>query len=293
VSHTCRLFAPAKINLYLHVTGQRADGYHLLDSLVVFAAGIGDWVTVKPSIGLSFKVTGTQSAALADTARADNLVVRAAQALATAAGRQLDCAIELEKNLPLASGIGGGSSDAATTLLALCQFWQLDKTTVPLEKIARRLGQDVVACLYRRACYFQGIGDQIILAPAVPQAALVLVNPQVHVPTPAVFQARQGGFSPAAPLEPHPESLPALVTALQQNHNDLYAPAAQLAPVIAACLAAVTSSPECLFAAMSGSGATCFGLYADDEAAAQAVAQLRTNHPTWWVAQGRLPFVEE
>lgn len=290
---TCSLFAPAKINLYLHVIGKRNDGYHLLDSLVVFAAGIGDRVTVKPAMHFSFAVTGLYAPSLSATATADNLVVRAAQALAAAAGRPLECALVLEKNLPPASGIGGGSSDAATTLLALCQFWQLDKSSIPLEKIARRLGQDVVACLYRRPCYFQGIGDQIMQAPALPAAALVLVNPNVHVPTPAVFQARRGAFSAAALLDPHPTSLSGLVLALQQRHNDLYAPAAQLASVIAECLDAVTATSDCLFAAMSGSGATCFGLYADDAQAAAAVTRLHAEHPTWWVAQGRLPFTED
>lgn len=282
--------APAKINLYLHVTGKRADGYHLLDSLVVFAHGIGDSITVAPAPTFSFQVTGPQAGALGDTADADNLVVRAAQALATAVNKPLACSITLDKHLPLASGIGGGSSDAAATLLALLQFWGLTVQDAPLEAIARQLGQDVVVCLYRRPAYFEGIGDQIRFAPALPGAALVLANPGAHVPTPAVFKARQGGFSAPAPLEPMPAMLPALITQLKARHNDLYAPAAALAPVIGDCLTAVRDTSDCLFGAMSGSGATCFGLYADDATAAQAAAQLRAQHPGWWVAQGRLPF---
>ncbi len=283
--------APAKINLYLHVTGKRADGYHLLDSLVVFADGIGDSITIAPAPSFSFRVTGPQAGALGATTYADNLVVRAAQALAGAANRPLNCSITLDKHLPLASGIGGGSSDAAATLLALLKFWNIAPDAVPLEAIARQLGQDVVVCLYRRAAYFEGIGDHIRFAPAVPGAALVLANPGAHVPTPAVFKARQGAFSVAAPLEPMPGDLPALIAQLKARHNDLYAPAAALAPVIAACLTAVQATPDCLFGAMSGSGATCFGFYADDAAAAMAVTQLRARHPDWWVAQGRLPFI--
>jgi len=287
---TIRRFAPAKINLYLHVTGKREDGYHLLDSLVAFAGGIGDWVTITPTTTFACQITGPQAAGL--TEDENNLVVRAARALATATGRDLQCQITLEKHLPLASGIGGGSSDAAATLLALIDFWQLDAATLPLEAIARQLGQDVVACLYRQTCAFRGIGDVIALTPPLPAAALVLVNPQVQVPTPAVFKHRQGAFTPAAPLEPFPTDLPALITQLRTRHNDLFAPATTLAPIIGTCQAALAATADCLFAAMSGSGATCFGLYATTEQATRATATLQTAHPTWWIASGRLPFVE-
>lgn len=287
------LFAPAKINLYLHVTGKRADGYHELDSLVTFAGNIGDRVTVEPSPGFSFAVVGAQAAALQQADAADNLVVRAAQALAAASGQVLQCRITLEKNLPLASGIGGGSSDAAATLLALCRFWNLPLDMTLLENIARPLGQDIVVCLHRRAAYFEGIGDYIRFAPPLPQAGLLLANPGAHVPTPAVFKARQGAFSAPAPLAPHPMTLADLVAQLRDRRNDLYAPAIALAPVIATCLQAVQATPNCLFAAMSGSGATCFGLYADAAQAAQAAAALRAHHPDWWIAAGMMPFIQE
>lgn len=285
-------FAPAKINLYLHVTGRRADGYHLLDSLVVFATGIGDVVHIAPAPALQFKVTGSQAAALQDCAAADNLVLRAAHALASSTGRDLACAITLEKHLPAASGIGGGSSDAAATLLALAEFWGVPPQTLPLSEIARMLGQDVACCLYRQPCYFQGIGDVLAPAPALPACGIVLVNPLVPVSTPAVFKQRQGEFSAAAPLLPAPKTLAELASQLRARRNDLYASAVTLAPVIGDCLQAMQALPDGAFAAMSGSGATCFGLFADASAADAAAANMRRQYPTWWVASGTLPFVE-
>lgn len=285
-------FAPAKINLYLHVTGRRADGYHLLDSLVVFAAGIGDAVHIAPAPELQFNVTGSQAAVLRDCAAADNLVLRAAHALAAALGKKLNCAITLEKHLPAASGIGGGSSDAAATLLALAEFWNVPPQTLSLDEIARTLGQDVACCLYRQPCYFEGIGDVLAPAPALPACGIVLVNPQVPVPTPAVFKQRQGEFSAPAPLSPTPGTLAELATQLRARRNDLYAPAVALAPVIGDCLQAMQTLPGCAFAAMSGSGATCFGLFADHAAAKTAAHELQRRQPAWWVASGTLPYAE-
>lgn len=282
------MFAPAKINLYLHVTGRRDDGYHLLDSLVGFAA-IGDRITIVPGTHFQLTIAGPFGSALAEGDPNANLAVRAARALAAATGRELDCRIILEKNLPLASGIGGGSSDAATTLLALAMLWDLPSTALPLADLARGLGQDVVSCLYRRACYFQGIGDMIAPGPDLPPCGIVLVNPDIQVPTPAVFKARTGAFSSPAPLTP-PHDLADLVTQLRARRNDLYAPAVQLAPAIAACLNAVTTMPDCLLARMSGSGATCFGLFADSAQAETARAMLASRHPGWWIAAGALPF---
>ncbi len=285
-------FAPAKINLYLHVIGRRTDGYHLLDSLVVFAAGIGDVVRIAPAPMLQFSVTGPQAAALRDCAAEDNLVLRAARALAAATRHDLACAITLEKHLPAASGIGGGSSDAAATLLALARFWGVTPETLPLPDIARTLGQDVVSCLYRRPCYFQGIGDAVTLAPLLPHCGIVLANPGLHVPTPAVFKQRAGAFSAPAPLAPAPTTLAELAHQLHARRNDLYAPAVALAPAIGDCLQAMQTLPGCAYAAMSGSGATCFGLFADGAAAKTAAHELQRQQPAWWVAAGTLPYVE-
>lgn len=284
------IFAPAKINLYLHVTGRRDDGYHLLDSLVGFAA-IGDRLTVTSAPSFEFTLTGPFAPALAHTDPNANLVVRAARALATATGRDLPCRIILEKNLPLASGIGGGSSDAAAVLLALALLWDLPSTALPLTEIARGLGQDVAACLYRRSCYFRGVGDVVEPAPELPSCGIMLINPMVQVATPSVFKARTGKFSSAAPLVPT-KNLDDLAAQLRQRRNDLYEPAIQVAPEIADCLSAVAAAPECLLARMSGSGATCFGLFSNVAHAEAARAAVASHHPGWWTAAGAFPFKE-
>ncbi len=249
--------APAKINLYLHVVGQRPDGYHLLDSLVVFAEA-GDRLSAVGAPDLSLVVTGPFATGL--HGEADNLVLRAARALAAelrvfAAGR-----ITLEKNLPIASGIGGGSADAAATLRLLCRLWGI----VPgqqLDRIALALGADVPVCLHGRPAHMSGIGERLRPAPVLPAAGMVLINPGIGVSTPAVFRARTGEYSrPAALPEAWPDAA-SLAATLHATRNDLQPAARQLAPVIGDVLEALTADRTCLLARMSGSGATCFGLY--------------------------------
>lgn len=275
-------FAPAKINLHLHVVGRRTDGYHLLDSLVVFA-GIGDRLTVSPSGRLTLSVTGPFASGL--EAEADNLVLRAAQALAARAGIPATGALVLEKNLPVASGIGGGSADAAATLRLLCRFWQLEPTV--FGSLAASLGADVPVCLASRPALMSGIGEVLAPAPALPDAGIVLVNPGVAVSTPAVFRARTGPFSdPAGFPESGWRDAGALVAALQATRNDLEPPARQLAPAIGDALDTLAAIPGCLLARMSGSGATCFGLFPSTRAA-RAAAQA-TIRDGWWVWGGAL-----
>ncbi|MEJ0063412.1 MAG: 4-(cytidine 5'-diphospho)-2-C-methyl-D-erythritol kinase [Alphaproteobacteria bacterium] len=288
--HTITMFAPAKINLYLHVTGRREDGYHLLDSLVAFA-DIGDRIAVEAADRFEFALTGPMAASLAGENPEGNLAVRAAKTLALAAKKPLNFKITLEKNLPIASGIGGGSTDAAAALLALARFWNLRPETLPLHEIARGLGQDIPACLLRRPCYFRNIGDELDPAPNLPRTGIVLANPGLSVPTPAVFKRRQGDFSPPARLEPA-ATLQDLIAALKTRRNDLYAPAIELAPAIADCLNAVAATQDCLLARMSGSGATCFGLYETAALAGAAAAALQKQHPDWWVQSGVVPFAD-
>jgi 4-diphosphocytidyl-2-C-methyl-D-erythritol kinase len=287
------IFAPAKINLYLHVVGRRADGYHLLDSLVTFVDGVGDRLRIIPAEAFSLHIEGEAAGALAATAVNDNLVTRAAHALAKATGKRLNCKIILDKDMPIASGIGGGSSDAAACLLGLCQFWQIDADMEILMPIARSLGQDVVACLTQQTCYFRGIGDEIAESPSLPKAAILMVNPRQPVPTPAVFAARSGAFSQAAEFASRPTDLAALIKSLESCRNDLTAPALTIAPVIKQCLQALQNSEACLYTTMSGSGATCFGLFADSAQAAAAGTKLRQHHPDWWIRQGTIPFIAE
>ncbi|HEY8611327.1 MAG TPA: 4-(cytidine 5'-diphospho)-2-C-methyl-D-erythritol kinase [Roseomonas sp.] len=269
--------APAKINLYLHVTGRRADGYHLLDSLVVFA-GAADLVTVKPSEGLSLEIGGPEAGALA--AEPDNLVLRAARLLAEAADRRLPgVALRLEKRLPVASGIGGGSADAAAALRALDRFWGLEMEASRLEALALRLGADVPVCVASRPARMSGVGEVLSAAPGLPAFGLVLANPRVSLPTPHVFTARTGPFSPAAALSAGWADAAAMAAALRVLRNDLEPPALALCPPIAEVLAALGALPGALMARMSGSGATCFAVFADAEVAARAAGTLPA---AWW-----------
>jgi len=264
--------ARAKVNLALHVVGRRADGYHLLDSLVAFA-DFGDVVTVEPAPSLRLSITGPMAAGL--SAGPDNLVLKAAQIL----GSRLGAAITLEKRLPIASGIGGGSADAAATVQALCALWGC---VLPDADQMLALGADVPVCLAGQSCRMAGIGDQISPL-ALPPAHLVLVNPGVGLSTAAVFGAlARRDNPPLPPAAPMPDAA-ALATYLRHCRNDLEAPALSLVPQIGAVLAALQGQTGCLLARMSGSGATCFGLFASASAAKAAATALRAQSVAWWV----------
>ena len=267
-------FAPAKVNLALHVLGRRADGYHLLDSLVVFA-GVGDRVRAAAADSLALTVTGPFATALAG--EADNLVLRAARALADSAGIVPRAHLTLDKHLPVASGIGGGSADAAAALRVLAQSWNVPEATADL---ALTLGADVPVCLAGRPARMGGIGGALAPAPRLPPCGLVLVNPGVAVATPAVFQARAGAFSPPLDLPARWPDAAAMADDLARLRNDLEMPALALEPAIGAVLAALRARPDVWLARMSGSGATCFGL-CPTPAAARAVAAALTR-PGWW-----------
>lgn len=273
--------APAKVNLYLHVLGRRDDGYHLLDSLVVFA-GVGDGIAVAPAADLALSVDGPMAAHI--PAGPDNLVLRAARGLAEMAGIDRGAHIRLTKRLPVASGIGGGSADAAATLRALCALWRLAPDPVDMAALALRLGADVPVCLAGAPAFFGGIGEAIEPVPPLPDVWLVLVNPGVPVSTPAIFKARRGDFSQAGRFDgPLPDAA-ALFERLGRCRNDLAEPAMTLAPVIGEVLAELAGQPGCGLARMSGSGATCFGLFAGEGEARAAAAALAADHGGWWVA---------
>ena len=272
--------APAKVNLYLHVTGKRADGYHLLDSLVVFA-GIGDTVTVEPAGTLSLTVDGPGAAGL--PCDDGNIVLRAARALALAADVRGGAAIRLTKVLPVASGIGGGSTDAAAALRALERLWRVDLPAGRRQALALGLGADLPVCLAGRPARMSGIGEILAPVPPLPPAWLVLTNPRVPLSTPAVFKARAGCFSDPAPLETTPRDAAHLAALLAARRNDLTDAAISLVPAVATALDVLAAQPGCLLSRMSGSGATCLGLFsarADAEAAAQSLTQAQ---PAWWI----------
>ena len=269
--------ARAKVNLALHVVGRREDGYHLLDSLVAFA-DFGDVVTVQSAPALHLSITGPMAQGL--SSGPDNLVIKAAQAL----GHPLGAAITLDKHLPVASGIGGGSADAAATLQALCALWGCD---LPDAAKVLALGADVPVCLAGQSCRMAGIGDKI--SPVVlPPAHLVLVNPGVGLGTALVFSALTcRDNAPLPPPEPMPD-VASLASYLHRCRNDLQAPALSLVPQIGAVLSALSAQTGCLLARMSGSGATCFGLFATALAAQTAASALRAQSAGWWVQAGAM-----
>ena len=278
--------APAKLNLYLHVVGKRDDGYHLLDSLVAFA-DIADRVTALPAPRLSLAIAGPFARDLADDDKS-NLVWRAAEALARQLGREPAVALTLEKNLPIASGIGGGSSDAAATLKALLDLWQAKLEHGALAELAATLGADVPVCLAAIPSWLGGIGERTEPALALPRAALVLVNPGIALPTASVFKARRGAYSTPARFIAAPADASALAALLAERHNDLTDAAIAQVPAIATVLERLRAADGALIARMSGSGATCFALFASDQAAKAAAAGLRAANPGWWVVAGRL-----
>jgi 4-diphosphocytidyl-2-C-methyl-D-erythritol kinase len=277
-------FAPAKVNLYLHVTGRQDDGYHLLDSLVAFV-DVGDRLTVQPAACLSLAVDGPEAADLALVGD-DNLVLRAARLLADRAGIAAGAALHLAKHLPVAAGIGGGSSDAAAALLALKRLWRIAMGDKALGDLGARLGADVPACLYGRAVWVRGIGERLESAGALPKAGILLANPRRGLPTAAVFAARRGPFSDVGRFSPMPGDASGLASALAALRNDLTQAAIAFVPEIGAVLARLGRLPGCLLARMSGSGATCFALFADRTAAEEACAVLAAAEPRWWCAAG-------
>lgn len=281
--------APAKINLALHITGRRADGYHLIESLVVFAE-LGDHVRVQPAGRDAFSLEGPEAAALAGEATDSNLVVRARDALRDAArqsGIELPPVdIRLDKRLPVASGIGGGSADAAATLKALCALWNYDPGQETLSRIALALGADVPMCLQGRPLIARGIGETLAPVELGFALDLVIVNPRIGVSTPKVFSALESRDNP--PL-PDPEGVgdrDRFLEWLAGTRNDLEPPAQEMVPEIGQCLSALRLAGA-QFARMSGSGASCFGVFADAEAASFAAAKMQADKPGWFIAATR------
>lgn len=280
--------APAKINLYLHVTGKRADGYHTLDSLVVFATSdaAADHISITPAPHYSLTISGPYGAALQKDDPQKNLITKALSCAAAALGKDLHLAVTLDKRLPVASGIGGGSADAAAALRAAAHLWAISPDHPALLDAARKTGADVPACLFNAPCYFGGVGDIITPVEKLPPFHLVLVNPHKALATADVFKARNGAFTVPARLDQMPDSAQNFAHELKKRRNDLQAPAITLCPSIRAVVAALEQQGGCLLARLSGSGATCFGIFADTHDAQKAATALSKNEPDWWVARG-------
>lgn len=280
--------APAKVNLTLRVVGRRADGYHELESLVVFA-NIGDRLSFEPGGALSLVLDGPGAGRVG--AVDDNLVIRAARALEAQMPELRAGRFALDKRLPVAAGLGGGSSDAAAALRLLARENRLPADDPRLYEAARATGADVPVCLDPRPRIMRGIGEKLSPPLELPSVPAVLVNPGVAVATKDVFAA----WKPAGVGAPLDEAaltsgreIATLIGELRGHTNDLEAPAIRVAPVIAEVLQRLSAAGGCLLARMSGSGATCFGLFATEAQAKAAAASLRRGSPGWWVEACRL-----
>jgi len=273
--------ARAKVNLWLNVVGRRADGYHLLDTLVAFT-DLADRLEVAPSDGLSLALEGPEAAAIAGDA--DNLVLKAARLLAGRAGVAPRAALHLAKHIPVAAGLGGGSADAAAALHALVDLWRVAMPVEELFDIATSLGADVPMCLAGRPALASGVGEVLRPAPSLPPCAVLLANPRTPLATPEVFAARRGAFSAPMPVPSAWPDLRTFAADLAARGNDLTTAAISRQPLIADVLEALRRGDGARYAAMSGSGATCFALYDDKAGAGRAAGALPAS---WWRHIGR------
>jgi 4-diphosphocytidyl-2-C-methyl-D-erythritol kinase len=274
-----REFAPAKINLFLHVGAKRPDGHHDLQSLVVFARA-GDELVLEVADEVSLELSGPFAADLASAP--DNLVLKAARALAAETAFHGGARLKLTKNLPVASGIGGGSADAAAALRGLNALWGLGLQAEDLRRIAERIGSDVPVCVEPRPAWMEGRGEKVRALDAVAALPMVLVNPRAAVSTGKIFAALDRRSGTGLSLPPPLMDATELIAYLRSKTNDLEPPARLAAPVIGEVLKALAARPGVLIARMSGSGATCFALFEDDTVARQAAASLRAQFPQWW-----------
>jgi 4-diphosphocytidyl-2-C-methyl-D-erythritol kinase len=295
--------APAKVNLYLHVTGRRSDGYHLLDSLFAFV-GIYDDIEISKSDDetLSLDIDGEFAFALESKApppipQEDNIILKAVKLLAKEIGEKPYVHIKLSKNLPVAAGIGGGSADAAATLKGLLKLWNREDSVSlqKLEEIALKLGADVPPCLYSYPIHVSGVGEIIEKSPPIPPMWFVLVNPRILLPTPKVFKAlrrintaAKPNLSSSYPMENPASDVFEFVEKMKKRDNDLFVPAAKEVPEIRDVVDAISNTEGCLLSRMSGSGATCFGLYQSEVTAFKAVKDIATKYPKWWVKSAPL-----
>jgi 4-diphosphocytidyl-2-C-methyl-D-erythritol kinase len=272
--------APAKINLFLHVGDRRADGFHPLQSLAVFT-DLGDVLAMEDAAELSLAVEGPFAAGL--QGEGDNLVLRAGRALGSGGAR-----LTLTKNLPVASGIGGGSADAAAALRGLSRLWTTGGKN--LQEIAAALGSDIPVCVDSTAAFMEGRGEILRPVPSMPRVPMLLVNPGVPVPTRDVFAALESRSGAEMKLPSgHFQDTADLLRFLESTRNDLQAPALKLQPVIGEVLQAIAALPGALMARMSGSGATCFGIFADDDCCQRAAGMLSQAAPGWWAAPTFVP----
>ena len=289
---TLTVFAPAKINLYLHVTGRLDNGYHTLDSLIAFA-DIGDQLEISASPDFRLEIDGPFARSFApkeldSSPSSSNLVTQAAWSLARASQKVPNVHARLTKNLPLGSGLGGGSSDAAAVIWALLEWWDLPKDMRYLPGLMARLGADVPVCLHCKSARVRGIGDILDPVPHIPETPIVLIYPGKPCPTKDVFRRFTGAHKESIPLPAQFEDIDALAAFLENTQNDLLPAARDIVPAIDNALKALETQSGCRIARLSGSGSSCFGLFADDTHARKAADVLADENPDWWVRAGWL-----
>jgi 4-diphosphocytidyl-2-C-methyl-D-erythritol kinase len=276
------MHAKAKVNLFLHVVGKREDGYHLLESAFVYASDIYDEIDIQSSDDFKLTIKGEFAALL--NIESDNIVSKTARLVGIS-----NCHINLTKNLPIAGGVGGGSSDAATTLKLLIEQRNLQLSDKQIKDICIKLGADVYPCYYDQASYVYGIGDIVESIISFPTINALLVNPKKAVLTKDIFNARENIYR--APIENKPLSfnnVKDLLLFLSKQTNDLEDTTKKLLPEIDQMLNIISAQPGCLLARMSGSGATCFGIFSSQEEVQKAAQIIKASNPKWWVKPTRL-----
>ncbi len=283
--NTFRLQAPAKLNLFLHITGKRDDGYHLLQSVMVFV-DVGDELEFKPHDTLFLDVDGPFAGDMPQPN--DNLVYKAAQMLAAEYKTNMRGAVRLTKRLPVASGIAGGSSDTAAALKGFVKLWGLPEERDRVQRIAQKLGADVPACLIGKPVWAEGIGEKLMPLPDMPPLHFVLVNPLVETPTPEVFRRFHNKYSPPIQFSGRRKSMSEWIADVKLYRNDLTDAALEVTPAIKDVLKALNETANCQVARLSGSGATCFGIFLTADAAFTAMTTLKQQFPRWWIAPATL-----
>jgi 4-diphosphocytidyl-2-C-methyl-D-erythritol kinase len=286
------VFAPVKINLYLHITGRLDNGYHTLDSLVGFA-DIGDQIIIEPANDFEFHVEGPYAQSfdaktLDASPHSSNLVVQAAWALSHAAQKIPNIRATLTKNIPLASGLGGGSSDAAAIIWGLLEWWEMPPAAPYLSGLMSKLGADVPVCLNCTPARMRGIGDLLDPAPMMDETPIVLVNPGVPCPTADIFMRYNSAFKNPQTLPEDLRDFNRLITFLHEQDNDLEAPACEVVPEVSNVLSAFKTQDGCALARLSGSGASCFGLFRTELESRKAAQEIKKENPDWWVKTGWL-----
>lgn len=276
--------APAKVNLFLHVTRKRSNGYHDLQSLVAFS-DFGDTITITPAKEFSFSFDSTSDHLPTNE---NNIIICAANSLADALEKDLNCHIHLTKNIPIGAGLGGGSSDAAATIDGLLQFWETDINQYILDKILIELGADVPACFYKKPCYFEDIGEIIKPVTAFPALHAILIYPNKHCATKDIFKNYKSEFSKKIELPNVFNNQESLFKFLRRQKNDLTEAARKEIPDIKDMLMQLGNDDNCLLTRMSGSGSACFGLYDSEESAHHATHLIHDKNPDWWVRQVKL-----